>query len=134
MEMPVKQAVPFAFTNPYAWPRKPLLSANVVSTSQPLATAAGLQILAKGGNAADAAVAAGAALSQTPRARMVPLDHLLTVELLSLGVWIGLTVPGLLLIRSMLRSRSVAARSLLSGLCVALGLGIFYSDFLRTMP
>jgi len=44
-----------------------------------------------------AAVAAGAALSQTPRARMVPLDHLLTVELLSLGVWIGLTVPGLLL-------------------------------------
>ncbi|HXS23814.1 MAG TPA: hypothetical protein VN719_06265 [Gemmatimonadales bacterium] len=31
-----------------------------------------------------AAVAAGAALSQTPRARMVPLDHLLTVELLSL--------------------------------------------------
>jgi len=37
----------------------------IVSTSQPLATAAGLQILAKGGNAADAAVAAGAALNVT---------------------------------------------------------------------
>ena len=28
MEMPVKQAVPFGFTNPYPWPRKPLLAAN----------------------------------------------------------------------------------------------------------
>jgi gamma-glutamyltranspeptidase/glutathione hydrolase len=37
----------------------------MVATSQPLATAAGLSILAKGGNAADAAVAAGAALNVT---------------------------------------------------------------------
>jgi gamma-glutamyltranspeptidase/glutathione hydrolase len=37
----------------------------MVATSQPLATAAGLAILAKGGNAADAAVAAGAALNVT---------------------------------------------------------------------
>ena len=37
----------------------------IVSTSQPLATSAGLEILAQGGNAADAAVAAGAALNVT---------------------------------------------------------------------
>src|SRR5512134_3327176 len=37
----------------------------MVATSQPLATAAGLELLAKGGNAADAAVAAGAALNVT---------------------------------------------------------------------
>ena len=37
----------------------------MVATSQPLATAAGLEILAKGGNAADAAVAAGASLNVT---------------------------------------------------------------------
>ena len=37
----------------------------IVSTSQPLATATGLEILARGGNAADAAVAAGAALNVT---------------------------------------------------------------------
>lgn len=46
--------------------RSPVYGRNgIVATSQPLATAAGLEMLAKDGNAADAAVAAGAALNVT---------------------------------------------------------------------
>ncbi len=48
---------------PYAWPRKPVLARNIVATSQPLAAQAGLQMLASGGNAVDAALAAAITLT-----------------------------------------------------------------------
>ncbi|MDH4188848.1 MAG: gamma-glutamyltransferase family protein [Betaproteobacteria bacterium] len=54
---------PYSWTLPYAWPRKPLLAANVVATSQPLAAQAGLSMLAADGNAVDAILAAAIALT-----------------------------------------------------------------------
>lgn len=43
--------------------RQPVTARNVATTSQPLATAAGLEIMRQGGNAADAAVAMAAAMT-----------------------------------------------------------------------
>lgn len=54
---------PFSWTNPYPWPRRPLLAKNVVATSQPLAAQAGLQMLAAGGNAVDAILATAITLT-----------------------------------------------------------------------
>ena len=48
---------------PYPSRRSPVLGRNVVSTSQPLAAQAGLQMLLAGGNAVDAALAAAMALT-----------------------------------------------------------------------
>lgn len=53
----------FSWSNPYPWPRKPLLAQNVVSTSQPLAAQAGLQMLAAGGTAVDAILATAITLT-----------------------------------------------------------------------
>jgi len=51
------------FSNPYAVPRAPVLAHNIVATSQPLATQAGLRMLGRGGNAVDAALAAAITLT-----------------------------------------------------------------------
>src|SRR6185369_11400544 len=55
--------VPFSWKLPYAWPRTPVLARNVVCTSQPLAAQAGLTMLAEGGSAVDAALAAAVTLT-----------------------------------------------------------------------
>src|SRR5690606_19376474 len=54
---------PLPWSNPYPWPRKPLLAENAVATSQPLAAQAGLQMLAAGGNAVDAILATAITLT-----------------------------------------------------------------------
>ena len=48
---------------PYPSQRMPVFARNLVATSQPLAAQAGLRMLLKGGNAADAALAAAIALT-----------------------------------------------------------------------
>jgi gamma-glutamyltranspeptidase/glutathione hydrolase len=53
----------FSWDFPYASRRMPVFAKNVVAASQPLAAQAGLNMLHKGGNAVDAALAAAIALT-----------------------------------------------------------------------
>ena len=54
---------PFDWDFPYPSQRMPLLAANAVATSQPLAAQAGLRMLLRGGNAADAILATAITLT-----------------------------------------------------------------------
>ena len=51
------------FSTSYNFERPPIFGKNIVASSQPLATQAGLKILEKGGNAIDAVIAAAAVLT-----------------------------------------------------------------------
>jgi gamma-glutamyltranspeptidase/glutathione hydrolase len=55
----------FDWTNPYPTIRTPVFARNVVATSQPLAAQAGLRMLAEGGTAIDAVVAAASTIALT---------------------------------------------------------------------
>ncbi|NDI23204.1 MAG: gamma-glutamyltransferase, partial [Betaproteobacteria bacterium] len=54
---------PFDWQSGYPSQRMPVFAKNIVATSQPLAAQAGLRMLARGGNAIDAAIAAAAAIT-----------------------------------------------------------------------
>jgi gamma-glutamyltranspeptidase/glutathione hydrolase len=55
--------IPFNFQFPYPSQRMPVMARNVVSTSQPLASQAGISMLHQGGNAVDAVLAAAITLT-----------------------------------------------------------------------
>ena len=61
----IASTMPFDWDLPYRSNRQPVLARNVVSTSTPLAAAAGLRMLQQGGTAIDAALAAAIALTVT---------------------------------------------------------------------
>ncbi len=53
----------FDFDLPYPSSREPVVARNIVSTSSPVATSAGLEMLRRGGNAIDAAIATAACMT-----------------------------------------------------------------------
>ena len=77
------------WTSAYPTARRPTMAANVVSTSQPLAAQAGLRMLADGGNAMDAALAAAITLTIVE-----PISNGIGSDLFAI-VWDGSKLHGL---------------------------------------
>jgi gamma-glutamyltranspeptidase/glutathione hydrolase len=85
----VAKRADFDWTVSYASRRSPVLARNVVSTSQPLATQAGVAMLRAGGNAVDAALATAIALTVVE-----PCSNGLGSDLFAI-VWDGRELAGL---------------------------------------
>src|SRR6266480_1551404 len=79
----------FSWKFPYPSQRMPVLAKNVIATSQPLAAQAGLAMLARGGNAVDAGLAAA---GRSP-AGWTPERFAGRKEMPKFG-WDSVTVPG----------------------------------------
>ena len=79
----------FDWSLPYPSRRQPVLARNVVATSQPLAAQAGLAMLARGGNAVDAAVATAITLTVVE-----PVSNGIGSDLFAI-VWDGRELAGL---------------------------------------
>ncbi len=86
---PMNPHAPFSWNNPYAGVRAPVFARNVVATSHPLATSAGLLAMARGGNAVDAAIASAAVIALTE-----PCSNGLGSDLFA-QVWDGSKLQGL---------------------------------------
>ncbi len=79
----------FDWALPYPSRRQPILARNVVATSQPLATQAGIAMLQRGGNAVDAALATAIALTV-----LEPCSNGIGSDLFAI-VWDGQGLAGL---------------------------------------
>jgi len=83
------QAGRFDWSLPYRSRRQPIFARNVVATSQPLATQAGIEMMQRGGNAVDAALATAIALTVVE-----PCSNGLGSDLFAI-VWDGAALSGL---------------------------------------
>lgn len=81
--------VNFNWDFPYPSRRMPILANNIVSTSQPLATQAGMQMYQKGGNAVDAAIATAIALTVVE-----PVNNGIGSDAFAI-IWDGIKLGGL---------------------------------------
>src|SRR5512143_2016998 len=77
------------WTLPYPSHRQPIFAPNAVATSQPLATQAGIAMLARGGNAVDAAIATAIALTVVE-----PCSNGIGSDLFAI-LWDGKSIAGL---------------------------------------